>query len=257
MVGVERVALPGGEHPARRDESCQLIDVPVRVVAREFASRPEHALHAEHLGQHPLEGRPIEAGIAPRIDDAPLVDEERAVAVRLDRAPLEHDAPVEHGQAEPPGERARHAGVVVPRRILSTPRIPPERHGGRRQSGAGWWQEKDRSGVAQPRVVRRDLLELDAADVGEITPRRGQRLSRGEDPHRLVRRDCPGDRREDRRHLGEVAEPRRAAMRPREEGREVRLPFGREPIAEVGRCGGQGGHGGRRAGCGALTNSSA
>ena len=238
MIGIAPVGLPRGHHAAGRDESRELVDVAVGVVAGEFAADPEHAVDAQAFAEHLLEPRPCHARVAGGILDAAMVDQQRAFAVGLDRAPFEHEPALEDPQAQPPADRSCQPRVVVPRRILAAPGVPLPADGGRPGRLAdplsGFRHEKHRPRVAQPGVVGGEVDEFHIADAAEPPAGQVEHRAGGHHLHRFVAGEQPRDLLEHRRDLGEVAEPGRLAMRPGKPGGRMRLPFGREPVAKRG-----------------------
>ena len=235
MVGIEPVWLPGGEHPGRRHEPRELIDVAISVVAGKVAPHPEHAVDAEPAMQRRLQRHPVEPGISFRIDHAPLVRQECAVAVGLDRSSFQHHLRLEGLEPKVPGDAPRHARVGVPRRILASPGVPvPADGAGPVTLGPFTRHEEHRAGVPDPRVARGNLDERHVWLVGERLPRRGQHVGRSDDPHRLMAGDKPREPFVGWGNRGKRPEERGLTVRPRDPCRGMRLPFRRQP---------EGGHG--------------
>ena len=134
----------GDDHGARVDEAGEVVDVAVRVVAGDARAEPEHLADAEVVGEAPARARRGEVrGCAPgRAEQALLGGEQRAAAVDVDGAALEHDAAATPsiGAGCQSGRRSRRAsargdrGVAAVVRILGPAVEAPVDRGRRRRS---------------------------------------------------------------------------------------------------------------------------
>ena len=231
MVGIERVGLPSGHHPAGRHEPGQLVDVAVGVVAGEFASHPEHLPDPQTVAEDRFQLQPRHSRVSRRVFDAAVVHEERIFAVGLEAAPFEHEPAVDHGEPESLSDRPAERRVEIPWWIFFTPRIPAPDHGGGLRARRGLARhDEHRPRVSEPRIVRGEIDELDVRNAVEPCAGVGKHCARGHDPHRLVAGDDTCHPLEHARNHGEVAQPRGLAVGPGKPRGRVRLPLGRQAV---------------------------
>ena len=96
MVRVARVVLLRQHDAPGRDEAREVVDVAARVVAGDAAAEPDHLLGAEIVAQDRSVSAAAELGVARRlaVEQALFGGEQRALAVDVDGAALEHDVAV-------------------------------------------------------------------------------------------------------------------------------------------------------------------
>src|SRR5262249_31529691 len=151
----------------------QVVDVAVRVVAGDAASEPEDLPDAEVAAEDVLELGAREPWVSrlDRAQQALLGREERAAAVHVDAAALEHHLELPLAAAEQPGEAVRRRIVAAPVRILR-PRVEPPV--GERDLAVA--PDEERTEVSGPGAVGRDAVEVDLRRVDaralEHAPRR-------------------------------------------------------------------------------------
>ena len=95
VVGVVPIRLGAEDDDAGANESADIVDVAVGVVAHDAPAEPDHLANAQAVGEGPLDlgsGEPRIARLLAR-QQAFLGREQRALAVDVDRPTLENDAP--------------------------------------------------------------------------------------------------------------------------------------------------------------------
>ena len=227
VIEVRIVGLDGlQQHAAARSERRDQVDVAAGVAVLDQAlAEPHELLDAEMGPEDLLDRRPVERGIAVRVQEALLGGEQRAPAVGEDRATLEHDRNRHQLVPELLGNQRAHRGITIPRRELPTPGVEPEVE---RDAPPVLTVGVDRAAVAQPRVVERQLDHLDAGCAR--APRLvGLFAGIGDHRHRLE----VGDRVRDRGVVGtrllERLPPQLDSTRPAHQRSLMRLPFGGSP----------------------------
>ncbi len=212
------------QHVAGRGERGDQVDVAVGVaVLHETVAEPHDPLDAEVLAQRPLDLLSAHRRVAVAVEQTLLGREQRALAVGEDRAALQHELGLAHRVAEQLGDLRADRGVLVPRRELLAPGVEAEVDGHPRAVVA---DRVDRTAIAQPRVVERQLDHVD-----RLAARRaslgGLLAGVGDHRHRLERADRVGDRRVVGACLLEHLAPQLRPARPAHDRALVALPFGR------------------------------
>ena len=159
VVRVGRVVAGLGEHDTRSHEGADAIDVSIGVRVLETApGEPDHLGDAEARRELLLDLLARHPRVAVGVKQALLGGDQGALAVDRDRASLEH-----HGRCDPRDlEQREQLGAdgcveVVGQEALA-PRVEREVDAA---SSAGVIHDHDRTRVAQPRVVDRQLHDLD------------------------------------------------------------------------------------------------
>jgi len=122
------------------------------------APEPHHVRHPEVGAEGLLDAGPIQLRIPVRCQQALLGGDEARPLVDEDRAALEHDRRVEGHVAVALGEDAAGGLVAVPADELLPPRVEPEVDTGPSTIRV---EREDRPAVAQPRVIDRQLDQVD------------------------------------------------------------------------------------------------
>src|SRR5262245_57080967 len=96
MIRIARSLFLRQDDRPRRDEAREVVDVATRVVARDAAFEPENLVDPELLGEHLLRALVAELGVSrlASVEQTLFGGEQRALAVDVDRAALEDDAPL-------------------------------------------------------------------------------------------------------------------------------------------------------------------
>ena len=186
LLGVaRRRAL--SQHLAGTREGGDEVDVAVGVaVLGEALAQPHHALDAQVVAQPLLDLLARQRRVAVGVQQALLGGQQRPLAVDGDRAALEHEGRFVAAVAEAVDEQPADRRVGVVGRELLAPRVEAEVHAGAR---AVTVEDEDRSAVAQPRVVDRELDDLDVA--GQRGARLGGVLRRRRRPWSAARTRRP------------------------------------------------------------------
>ena len=204
-----RLVEHGLEHgPARRDEGADVVDVPVGVaVLDQPEPEPDDPLGAQLLPQLGLDLLAREPRVAVLLEQALLGRDQRPGAVDADRAALEHEVGGVAARHAELGEHARgELRVLVVGDVLLAPAVEAELDPG---AAAVLVADEDRARVARPRVVER---QLDDVDAGAAQPPRLRGLARVDGhQHRLEGRDRVGDRRVVGLRLREPSPPQASA----------------------------------------------
>ena len=235
MVLVRGVLFEREHHHARRHEACDVVHMPMRVVADAALAEPDRLADPQFLGEAALVVGAREAGVPHlHVAQQPLLGHEhRALAVGLDAAPLEHHAslaivPRRLVQREPGvlgDERAdSRVGSEV---VVLRPRIEAPVHEAHTAIGD---VHARRAGIAQPDAVARALMQVHTRLSDLVHAEAVPRLFLGrvvvhEDAHLLVLGECPRDLGVDPRDRRELARPVRLVVRPRDPGGVVTLPL--------------------------------
>src|SRR5262249_21262652 len=153
---------------------------------------------AEVIGENLLEVLARKTGV-PRLhwtQEALLGGQQRAAAVQLDRAALEHDAPVPpvfgrdgepEGPPQPSGDAPGHGGVTPVVRVLRPPREAPAHE----SEVAIRATQEERTVIARPRAIRGNAKPVDATGIDAGAPEHRVRLPLKllvsyQDPHALA-----------------------------------------------------------------------
>ena len=133
MIGIGGVAGRERQHDARPGEAGDVVDMPVGVVVLQPRAQPDHLADAEIGRQQFLHVGPPDAGIAVGIEEHAFGREQRALAVGVDRATLEH----ERRLVAPHRQMLQHlfghggvalmVGICLPRRSSASRRRRPGR----------------------------------------------------------------------------------------------------------------------------------
>ena len=224
--GARRRAL--GQHLAGTGEGGDEVDVAVGVaVLGEALPQPHHPLDAQVVAQPLLDLLARQCRVAVGVQQALLGGQQRPLAVDGHRAALEHEGRFVAAVAEAVDEQPADRLVGVVRRELPTPRVEAEVHAG---ALAVTVEDEDRSAVAQPRVVDRELDDLDVA--GQRGARLAGVLGVGADHgQRLERGDRVGGGGVVGLGLTELGAPDLFATGPAHDGALVGRPLGRHPEA--------------------------
>ena len=216
----------------------------MRIVPGDPAVEPEDFFHPEVVGEHAL----VVLASHPRVaalhvaEQALLGRQEQALAVHFDAPAFEaYVAPrrgAGAGAKQAQLERLRHAlgyGVVLlPVRVLG-PGVETE-SGDRNLGMPPFAANEARAEVARPAAVSRPVEEFYARGVNarasEHVPRLLFDIVRRQDSDGLARRDSPHDLGIDPRDGSELARPVSIVVGPAEPGSLVRLPLGRQAIAQ-------------------------
>ncbi len=199
---------------------------------------PSHRISrdAERVAQQRLDVGARQRRVAVRVQQALLGRQQRAFAVDLDRAALEHDARLGVARhAERFGHLPADLPIEIERRVLAAPgvvvEVDREPRCIERRS-----RDEDRAVIARPGVVGREAVEPQALG------RNGSREQLADVPlvigaeHVDVHGLALGERPDERDHGGldarEDAGPAIAVVRPRQPGRFVRRPFGGLAVAQ-------------------------
>ena len=232
MVLVARVGLGAQHDHARRDEARQIVDVPVRVVARDAAPEPQHALGAELGLQDALELRrrqlrdcapaPCPAGTPPSRAACPRRRRRR----RRPRAPRARRSAStrRHLDARRARDRRRHLDVELPVVVLG-PRVEApvrrallrrraSRTAGRCRASTSDWSPRARDPNCPPRRRARASRALPSRRR-HSTPGCA-RARAAPEAHELAVH--PANRRE-------LPRPISLVVRPRDPGRRVARPL--------------------------------
>jgi hypothetical protein len=220
------------EHLARPRERGDEVDVPVGVtVLDEALAEPDDPIDAEEVAQAGLDLVLAEVRVAVGVEQALLGGQRRPGSVDDDRPALEHHAGVVGRDGELLAQLPRDLGVGVVGIEPLTPGVELE-HARRARAVAA--EQEDRAAVAQPRVVDRQLDDVDR--LGERAPGLVGGTGLDDHRHRLELGDRVG-------RLGVVGlgpveglAPQAAARGPGHERALVRRPLRRhrEPILSRG-----------------------
>ena len=235
VAGLEHDALAGRE-------TGQRVDMGVRVVAFEITVvEPQHAVGVQALAQDRAHFLARLLGMA--LHQAAPGGEDASRAVALDAAAFQRpvDALVD-GMAEHAGvDQAGDQGVVLFGAELAAPTGEAEISELKISSRIGGVAtlQRDRAGVAQPRVVVGQFDEADLrgvhAGAAQLRLRAlAQRRVRDHDDQRLEPRDRGGQCHVGGFHRGQPLGPVRAGMRPGDQYRGLRFPFRRQAQGGVG-----------------------
>src|SRR6185503_855874 len=248
MIRVGAVRLDDGHDRARRDEPREVVDVAVRVVARDALPEPEDLADAETVAQQALDVDARQLGVPIRVQEALLRRQQRALAVDLDRAALEHDARLRVPRhAERLGHLSPDLAVEVERRVLAAPGVVVEIDGEPRLLRRPARHE-DRAVIAGPSIVRREPVQAQALGSDGLGEQLADMALVIGAEHVDINGLALGERSDELDHRGldafEHARPAIAIVRPREPRRFVRCPFGGLAVAasarRIGMVGGQG-----------------
>ena len=165
------VLRPDAGDLAGRDETRDVVDVPVRLVRVDAVLDPQHLLAAEVVADHLLDLFFALIGVAALREQAHLGRQHRTLAVDVDRAALEHEALCAVAvHVRDLADLARDLVVLVPGEIQPVDEPAPgvELPVHRAKTALVVHKER-RPAVAHPRVV---ALELHDADIfGELGAR--------------------------------------------------------------------------------------
>ena len=216
-----------------RAEPGQGVDVRVGVVAGQRAVlEPEHPLCAEQVSERAFQAGPVQVRVAVRAEQAGGGGQQRARAVAVDAAALEHQPGHPHRHPEQPG-RSQAAGhqVVVVGRELEAPGVEAEVEHHRRIV----LERGDRPEIPGPGVVRGQFGEQQVERVRALPfqPGAHRRHLRRDDEHPLEPADGHGNPNEHRLHRLERVGPIRGRVRPGKQDRVLLLPFRRQSSVHV------------------------
>src|SRR5438552_1343178 len=238
VVRVGGVLLARDDDGTRVDEAREVVDVAVRVVARDAAAEPEDLAHAEVGVERALQRRALHPRV-PRLhrrEKALLGGEERAAPVHVDAAALEDEPRLPLPAPEELRQPAGYGVVALPVGVLRPAVELPVGVGDLAVVAA----YEERAEVARPRAVGRHAEELDATrvDAGAREDAPGAPLGRrvaDEDAHALARDQVAYDRGVDPGDGGELPRPVAPLVGPGEPGGRMRLPLRWHAVAERGR----------------------
>ena len=158
VVFVGGVFLDNGDHRVRVDETGQVVDVAVGVVADNAFAEPEDLFHTKVIAQVVFDFLLGEVRVAILIEQARLGGEQRAFAVYFDGAALEDHGRGEKAHSEKLGDMLGYIVVEIARWIFAAPRVVApidDRH-------FLVVADEDRSVIAAPRLVGGEGVEMDA-----------------------------------------------------------------------------------------------
>ena len=229
MIVIGGVGFDGRDDRGRIGKPGHVVEVPVGVVSRDAVAQPEDVRHAVVVPQVPLDLLLRQLGVPVRIEEAALARQQRPGAVHLDRAPLHHDARMEHLDPELRAHLRGDHVIEVEGRVLPAPGIvAPVDDRLFDLAGDGALHEAG-AVIAAPGVVGREGMEEDVrggdARGLERGARRGLDLRRGVDVHLFAGRQGAHYLREDRRDRRELPRPRLFLVRPAEPGPAVGGPL--------------------------------
>src|SRR2546423_1435155 len=98
-MGIGLILFHDGNDGSRTDETSQVVDMAMCVIAGNSAAEPEHLLNSQRIGKHSLELVPLDSRIArlDRIEQALLGGEQETGTVDVDAASLkDHASLTEH-----------------------------------------------------------------------------------------------------------------------------------------------------------------
>jgi len=249
VVRVVGVVGPGQQHFARADEAAEVVDVAVGFVVEQAVGQPDDAVDRQVLAQDRLDLLAGQLRVAVAVEQALLGGDQRAFAVDVDRAALEHETFGAIAIAVLDLEDlARHLVVALPvgvePAVFATPGIEGPVDAAQ---AAVVVDDEGRPGVTHPGVVAAHFHHADARVI-QCGARRQVLLGAGADGHRLETGDRLGDGGEGRLRRRRVVPPVVRALRPDHPGLAVRRPFGGHVVTILARGAGQGGHGDVREG---------
>ena len=159
-IGVGRVFWPEQHHGCRPHELRHAVDVPVGIAVVGHAGRkPEEGLDTQEVAEVFLDLRPRQVGVPVGVQQALLGGEQCPLAVDEERAALQDHRRLVAAYAKCSGQQLRHSGVLVVGQVLLAPRVAAEVD---HRNVAALVGNEDRSVVAHPRVVDRQLERFDA-----------------------------------------------------------------------------------------------
>ena len=189
--------------------------------------QPDDRLHTERITQRLLDPVARQRGVAVGMQQALLGHEQRPGAVAEDRAALEHDRRRPHLVPERRGDAPADLRIAIERQELLAPGVEAEMNRNPRPVGV---VDVDRTGVAQPGVIERQLDDVDSV-IARRSRQRQIACIGGDHRHRLEPRNRIGDGGVIRSRLLEQLPPKLAPARPPHQGALVGLPFRRHPHA--------------------------
>jgi hypothetical protein len=130
VILVRRIVFHDRHQRGGIDETGQVVDVPVGVVADDPLAEPEDLLHAEIIAQVRFDLRTVHFRVAVRVEQAGLRGQQRPGAVHLDGTALQDHRRREEREVEQLRDVLRHFVVQVAGWIFSAPRVvAPIDHG--------------------------------------------------------------------------------------------------------------------------------
>ena len=235
VVAVVFVALDSGDDGVGGDETAQVVDMTVGVVAVDAVTQPDDIVQSIVVAQITLDVGLRQLGVAVGIEQARGGGEHIADAVEVDAASLHDDARVEGLHAHALGDKGGDLVVEVGGVLAAPSVIVPVDDGTTARLFAV--EEERRAVVATPCVVGGELveLEIDHEGAGGVECRFDQKLH-GVVLHVDMNRLDLGEGL-DKEVVGGndglyLAWPRVLVVRIAEPGGFVLFPFGREIISE-------------------------
>src|ERR1019366_6607394 len=263
VIGIGGVRLVRRYHRRRRDETGDIVNVPMGVVAGDAAVQPDHFLHPQIVGENlfHLLTRNSRIALLHVAQQALLGGDERPASIDVDASALQYHRtwmPVHfefrlpRWRAQPIGDFAWEHRVKLPIVVLGPGVETPcgGRHSREVSGREGIAPQKDGAGVARPTAIGRNVVKANCP--GRFAWRRGslrenvganQQLSNlgfrlhvlDQNVDALHPRQLPNDFRVHPRDGLEPSRPVRAVVRPRDPRRLVGFPLGWHTVAEGGR----------------------
>jgi len=241
MVGIAGIAFLGEDDGAGIDETAEIVDVAVGVVAGDAAAEPENVFGAEKAAERRFNLRARKTGVAhlnARMEQAFLRGEQSAAAVDVNAAAFENEAATgdfsgEEREAKGASGMAGDLRVATPIGVFG-PGIEAESDDGERSvcaRGARIAPDEDGAGIAGPAAVGREREKPDAtgrdSDGSEGAAGGGAVAGRlNDDVQQFAGRKFAADFRVDPGDDGDFAGPVRGVVRPAEPRGGVRFPLG-------------------------------
>src|SRR5437660_12686980 len=108
VICVVAILFDHGDHFYFRNETRQIVDVPVGVVALDAIAKPENLTDPEKIAQPFLDLLTREIWISVLIQKTRFAGEERARAVHFDRAAFQNHSRIKDRDFQTLGERSWH-----------------------------------------------------------------------------------------------------------------------------------------------------
>src|SRR5205807_2857453 len=143
-----------------RNETGQVVDVPVGVVDFDSITQPKNLAHAEKIAQPLFNFGARAVWIAVHIKKARYASEERACAVHFDRAAFQNHLRIKNRDLQDLGHARRNDFIQIERRIFISPRIVIPVND--REFWIDIARQKNRTMIAAPGLIGWDFVIGDA-----------------------------------------------------------------------------------------------